>query len=81
MVMLPRKHWRLTNNGFLMECFYIHKHILFFKHKGEFVIGAPARETVDEEMYATRYGFQCKICIKEYGKGSLERNYWIMNLN
>ena len=81
MVMLPRKYWRLTNNGFLMECFYIHKHILFFKHKGEFVIGAPARETVDEEMYATRYGFQCKISIKEYGKGSLERNYWIMNLN
>ena len=81
MVMLPRKYWRLTNNGFLMECFYIHKHILFFKHKGEFVIGAPARETVDEEMYATRYGFQCKISIKEYGKGSLERNYCIMNLN
>lgn len=81
MIMLPRKYWRLTNNGFLMECFYIHKHILFFKYKGSFVIGAPARETVDEEMYAERYGFQGKITIKEYGKGGCDRGYWIIYLN
>lgn len=81
MIMLPRKYWRLTNNGFLMECFYIHKHILFFKYKGSFVIGAPARETVDEEMYAERYGFQGKITIKEYGKGGCDRGYWIIHLN
>ena len=59
MAMLPRKYWHLTNNGFLMECFYIHKHILFFKYKGGFVLGAPARVDRMEEMCAAKYG--CKI--------------------
>lgn len=81
MIMLPRKYWRLTNNGFLMECFYIHKHILFFKYKENFVLGAPARETADEEMYASRYGFQSKIQVKDYGKNGQNRSYWIMYLN
>lgn len=80
MAMLPRKYWHLTNNGFLMECFYIHKHILFFKYKGGFVLGAPARVDRMEEMCAAKYGFQEKIKLKEHGTYGREGYYWLMIL-
>lgn len=80
MIMLPRKYWRLTNNPFLMECFYTHKHILFFKYNDCFVIGVPAVGRENEEVYARQFGFKnvSKGC--DYNKPTVIRQYWLYEL-
>ena len=80
LIMLPRKYWRLANNCFLMEGYYIHKHILFFKHNGSYVIGVPGRGCGNEEEYAMKFGFEKKIYGYDYGKKLTEKTYWIMHL-
>ena len=80
MIMLPRKYWRLTNNRFLMECFYMHKHILFFRYKGCYVIGVPSIGCENEQIYAKQFGFQETIMASEYNKPSASKMYWLYNL-
>lgn len=80
LIMLPRKYWRLANNCFLMEGYYIHKHILFFKHNGAYVIGVPGRGCGNEKEYAMKFGFEKKIYGYDYGKKLTEKTYWLMHL-
>lgn len=81
MIMLPRKYWRLTNNPFLMEGFYAHKHILFFKHKERYVIGVPSVVQENEKEYASKFGFESTVKGYDYGKSNVEKMYWITYLN
>ena len=81
MIMLPRKYWRLTNNPFLMESFYAHKHILFFKHKERYVIGVPSVMQENEKEYANKYGFTSTVTGYDYGRVNDEKTYWITYLN
>ena len=81
MIMLPRKYWRLTNNPFLMECFYTHKHILFFKYNNCFVIGVPAVGRENEEIYARQYGFKNVSKGSDYNKPANIRQYWLYELD
>lgn len=80
LIMLPRKYWRLANNCFLMEGYYIHKHILFFKHNGAYVIGVPGRGCGNEKEYAMKFGFNKKIHGYDFGKRTTEKPYWLMEL-
>lgn len=80
LIMLPRKYWRLANNCFLMEGYYIHKHILFFKYNGAYVIGVPGRGCGNEKEYAMKFGFEEKIPGYDFGKKFTEKTYWIMHL-
>lgn len=80
MIMLPRTHWRLANNCFLMDGYYRKKHILFFRNNGIYVIGVPGRGGADEEKYAKRFGFQRRVTGWEYGRNNDRRIYWLMDL-
>ena len=81
MIMLPRKFWRLTNNRFLMEGYYVHKHILFFRYEDCFVIGVPAFVWENEEANAIKFGFEKSIEASDYGKGNNPKKYWLIYLN
>ena len=81
MVMLPRKYWRLTNNRFLMEGYYVHKHILFLKYKEHYVIGVPSFLWETEEAYANKFGFQSTFEACDYGKPNEPKKYWLTYLN
>ena len=81
MIMLPRKYWRLTNNPFLMEGFYAHKHILFLKHRDRYVIGVPSVMQENEKDYANKFGFESTVKGYDYGKVNTEKMYWITYLN
>lgn len=80
MIMLPRSYWRLANNCFLMEGYYTHKHILFFKCKEGYAIGVPGRGVSNESVFANRFGFDERVTGYEYGKSSNKRTYWLMYL-
>lgn len=81
MIMLPRKYWRLTNNPFLMESFYTHRHILFFKYEERYVIGVPSVMQEDESEYANKFGFESTLKGCDYGKPNTEKTYWLTYLN
>ena len=81
MIMLPRKYWRLTNNQFVMDSVYVHKHIIFLKYNNKFVLGAPSREVDEEDKFASIYGFSKKLQFTGYGRNGRKQNYWIMYLN
>ena len=81
MIMLPRKYWRLTNNRFLMECFYTHKHILFFIYQGNYVIGVPSVGCENEQLFAKQFGFETTIVASEFNKSTTERKYWLYKLD
>ena len=79
-IILPRKYWRLANNCFLMDSYYMSGSIFFFKNRGNYVIAVPGRGCKNEEVYARRFGFTEKVMGYEYGKKDRERVYWMMNL-
>lgn len=81
MVMLPRKYWRLTNNRFLMEGYYVHKHILFFKREDGYVIGVPSMPWEHEESVAHKFGFETCLEAYDYSRPDAPRKYWITYLN
>lgn len=81
MVMLPRKYWRLTNNRFLMEGYYVHKHILFFKYAESYVIGVPSFSWENEKGNANKFGFETTLEAYDYGNPNALKKYWLTYLN
>ena len=81
MIMLPRKYWRLTNNRFLMEGYYVHKHILFFKYGGCYVIGVPSFSWENQEENANKFGFKTVLEGADYGNPNTSKKYWLTYLN
>ena len=81
MIMLPRRYWRLTNNRFLMEGYYVHKHILFFKYGESYVIGVPSFVWENEKGNANKFGFETILEANDYGNPNAPKKYWLTYLN
>lgn len=79
MLMLPRHCWRLTSNPFLMEGYYVHKHILLYREEKGFVLAVPGSGREQEEVYAKRCGFVNKTSGGDFGKKDI-RNYYYLYL-
>ena len=54
---LPRKDWRLANNGFLLHGFYNYHHLLYIVDEGQIWVGVPGIYHEKEKLAANAFGF------------------------
>ncbi len=54
---LPRREWRIANNGFLLHGFYNYHHLIYIEEDGNVFIGVPGIFHEKEQEAARAFGF------------------------
>lgn len=80
LMLLPRSCWRMANNIFLMESYYMYGHILFMQYRGKYILAVPYENKRGVDVMAKQCGFLENVTGYEYGRKMDSKVYWIKEL-
>ena len=80
LMLLPRSCWRMANNIFLMESYYMYGHILFMQYRGKYILAVPGQNKRGVDVMAKQCGFLEHVIGYEYGRKKDSKVYWIKEL-
>lgn len=80
LMLLPRTCWRMANNIFLMESYYMYGNIFFMQYGGKYILAVPGQNKRGTEVMAKQCGFLEHVTGYEYGRKRESKIYWIKEL-